>query len=51
MTAIARALSRGFSEARLELDSLKTICLFCGIGLTVSLFLAAYGFDLSPGPF
>ena len=51
MTAIARILSHGFSEARFELDSLKTISLLCGIGLTVSLFLAAYGIDLNPGFF
>ena len=51
MTAIARVFSYRFSEARFELDSLKTICLFCGIGLTASLLLAAHGIDLNPGFF
>jgi hypothetical protein len=30
---------------------LKTIAMFCGVGLTVSLLLASYGLDLSPGLF
>ena len=51
MTAIARALSYGFSETRFEIDSLKTICLFCGVGLTLSLLAAAYGLELNPGFF
>jgi hypothetical protein len=38
MTAIARALSYSVSDTRFEIDSLKTICLFCGVGLTASLF-------------
>ena len=51
MTAIARALSYSASDTRFEIDSLKTICLFCGVGLTVSLFLAVYGLDLNSGLF
>jgi hypothetical protein len=49
MAAMARALWHGFSGSGLKLDSFEAICLFCGVGLTVSLFLAAYGFDLNPG--
>jgi hypothetical protein len=31
--------------------SLKAIVIFCGVGLTLSLILASYGLDLSPGFF
>jgi hypothetical protein len=33
------------------IETLKTIAMFCGVGLTVSLLLASYGVDLSPGFF
>jgi hypothetical protein len=54
MTAIVHALSRTFQSARVsvgEIDALKQIAMFCGAGLLVSLLLATYGVDLSPGFF
>ena len=50
MTAIARVLSR-VSGTEVEVETLKTIAMFCGVGLFVSLLLARYGLDLSPGFF
>lgn len=50
MTAIARVLSR-VSGTQIDVEMLKTIAMFCGVGLTVSLLLASYGLDLSPGFF
>jgi hypothetical protein len=51
MAAIARALSRAFPGTDAELETLKTIALFCGVGLVVSLFLATVGLDISAGSF
>jgi hypothetical protein len=39
MTAIARALSRA-SGTQVDVETLKTIVIFCGVGLVVSLLLA-----------
>jgi hypothetical protein len=50
MTAIARVLSR-VSGQEVATDTLKTIALFCGVGLLVSLLFATYGLDLSAGFF
>jgi hypothetical protein len=50
MAAIARALSRA-SGTQVDTENLKIIVMFCGAGLTVSLLLASYGLDLSPGFF
>ena len=50
MVAIARVLSRA-SGTNVDVDTLKTLVMFCGVGLTVSLILASYGLDLSPGFF
>jgi hypothetical protein len=50
MAAIAKALTR-ISGTQVEVETLKTILMFCGVGLTVSLLLATYGLDLSPGFF
>jgi hypothetical protein len=50
MVAIARVLSRT-SGTNVDVDTLKTLLMFCGVGLTVSLILASYGLDLSPGFF
>jgi hypothetical protein len=50
MAAIARALSRA-SGTNVDADTLKTLLMFCGVGLTVSLIAASYGLDLSPGFF
>jgi hypothetical protein len=49
MTAIARALSRA-TGAEVDVETLKTIVLFCGAGLAVSLLLAGLGIDLSLDP-
>jgi hypothetical protein len=48
--AIARVLSR-ISGTELEVEILKTIAIFCGVGLLVSLLFATYGLDLSAGFF
>jgi hypothetical protein len=50
MTTIARVLSRA-SGTQVNVETIKTIFMFCGVGLTVSLLLATYGLDLSPGFF
>ncbi len=52
MAAIAKVLSHAFPDTRLsDVEVLKMIAMFCGVGLTVSLLLASYGLDLSPGFF
>jgi len=51
MTALTRTLSRALG-IEIDVETLKTIVIFSGFGLTVSLVLAlAYGLDLSPGFF
>ena len=50
MAALARVLTR-VSGTRVETETLKTILMLCGVGLAVSLLLASYGLDLSPGFF
>jgi hypothetical protein len=50
MAALARTLSR-VSGTNVDVETLKTIIIFCGVGLTLSLILASYGLDLSPGFF
>ena len=50
MTAIAQAFSRAVQSAG-EIDSLKLIAIFCGLGLLVSLAWLSYGLDLGPGLF
>jgi hypothetical protein len=50
MVAIANALSRA-SGTTVDVDTLKTLLVFWGVGLAVSLVLASYGLDLSPGFF
>jgi hypothetical protein len=50
MAAIARMLSRT-SGAQIDIETLKTLAMFCGVGLTVSLLMASYGLDLSAGFF
>jgi hypothetical protein len=52
MAAIVSAISRAFPEAtQVDIEILKTIAMFCAIGLTLSLLAATYGLDLSPGFF
>jgi hypothetical protein len=50
MAAIAKILSRASGTA-VEVETLKTIAMFCGVGLFVSLLFATYGLDLSAGFF
>jgi hypothetical protein len=45
MVAIARVLSRA-SGTDIDVETLKTLVLFCGIGLFASLLLASLGVDL-----
>jgi hypothetical protein len=51
MATIARLFSREVPETDAEFDALKTVALFCAAGLFVSVLLATYGLDLSPGLF
>jgi hypothetical protein len=50
MAALVRTLSRAFGTD-LGVETLKIIVIFCGLGLLVSLMVASYGVDLSPGFF
>jgi hypothetical protein len=49
-TTIAKPLS-SISRTNLDVETLKTIIMFCAVGLTVSLMCASYGLDLSAGFF
>jgi hypothetical protein len=52
MAAIAKVLSHAFPDTTSsDVEILKTIAIFCGVGLVVSLIVASYGLDLSPGFF
>jgi hypothetical protein len=51
MTAIAKAFSNVIPAISPDVDILKTVALFCGTGLFVSLLLASYGLDMSVGFF
>jgi hypothetical protein len=50
MDAILRALARASSTDR-DIDGLKSIIIFCGIGLLASLLFAIAGLDLDAGAF
>jgi hypothetical protein len=50
MATIARILSRACGTD-VDIETIKTLVMFCGVGLTVSMMLASYGVDLSPGFF
>jgi hypothetical protein len=50
MATIARVLSRA-TGTQVDVETRKTIVIFCGAGLTVSLLLASYGLDSAPGFF
>jgi hypothetical protein len=50
MTVVASAISRA-TGTNVDVEALRTVVMFCGVGLTVSLLLASYGIDLSPGFF
>jgi hypothetical protein len=51
MTTIARMLSSQVPAAEAQFEALKAVGMFCAVGLSVSLLLASYGVDLSPGFF
>ena len=50
MAAIVASLSRA-TGIDTEVAMFKTVVMFCGVGLFVSLLFATYGLDLSPGFF
>jgi hypothetical protein len=50
MAAIAKVLSR-VSGTEVDVETLRIIAMFCGVGLLVSLLLVSYGLDLSGGFF
>jgi hypothetical protein len=50
MTAITQILSR-VSAKKGKVETLKTVAIFCGVGLLVSLVLMSHGLDLSAGFF
>ena len=50
MSVIAQALDRALGN-KAEVETLKSIALFSCTGLLVSVLLATYGVDLSPGFF
>jgi hypothetical protein len=50
MAALARTLARAF-HIDVDVEGLKIVAIFCGIGLLVSLMVASYGVDLSAGFF
>jgi hypothetical protein len=50
MAMIIRVFSRALGDDA-DIETLKTIAMFCGVGLFVSLLFATYGLDLSPGFF
>jgi hypothetical protein len=48
MAAIAKGLSPA-SGTEIDIETLKTIAVFCGAGLVVSLLLAVNGLSISAG--
>jgi hypothetical protein len=50
MVAILRALARA-SRTDSDVDGLKTVVIFCGVGLLASLLFVIAGFGLSAGAF
>jgi hypothetical protein len=50
MTAIARVVSN-VSATPVGGGALRTVLMFCAVGLTVSMLVASFGVDLSPGFF
>jgi hypothetical protein len=50
MTLVAKAISRA-TGVEVDVETLKTIVMFCAVGLTVSMMCASYGLDLSTGFF
>ena len=50
MTRLAYALSQA-TGADIAAEGLKTVIMFCAVGMTVSLMVISYGIDLSWGFF
>jgi hypothetical protein len=50
MMVVAKAISRA-TGVEVDVETLKTVVMFCAVGLTVSMMCASYGLDLSPGFF
>ena len=51
MTALVQALARISAATNIEIETLKVLAIFCGLGLAVSLIGVAYGLDLGAGLF
>jgi hypothetical protein len=51
MTSIVKTFSNTTPAISSDLDILRTVAVFCGAGLVVSLLFASYGLDLSQGFF
>lgn len=51
MAALVQTLSRLSASTNVETETLKLIAAFCGAGLLISVVMATYGLDLSPGFF
>jgi hypothetical protein len=51
MATLAKVLSRAFPKSQIDVEILKTIAMFCGVGLVVALLLATNGLDMSAGFF
>ena len=51
MNAISNVSMRAIPGTHTDISAFKTIALFCGVGLFVSLLFAAYGLDMSVGFF
>jgi hypothetical protein len=49
MNAISTVFIHAIPETKTEIHPLRTIVLFCGLGLVASLCLAISGFDLGAG--
>jgi|GraSoi_2013_80cm_1033760.scaffolds.fasta_scaffold206579_1 hypothetical protein len=50
MATLARTLARAFGTD-VDVEVLKIIAVFCGVGLLATVMAASYGVDLSPGFF
>jgi hypothetical protein len=51
MAVVAKVLSNAFPETKFNVEILKVVAIFSGVGLAISLICASYGLDLSPGFF
>jgi ribose/xylose/arabinose/galactoside ABC-type transport system permease subunit len=51
MTALAKSIARAFSANSPQINILRQLLLFALAGLFVSVLIASYGLDLSPGFF